>query len=98
VRRAEQQDRELVTSREHELQVGDHPVRPRGIGGRKLRPERVLAREQLRQGEAAEVLWQAGLHARSRVQLGHRSGQTLPGADLEEAGEGLCRGVGRVAL
>jgi hypothetical protein len=45
VRGAEQQDRELVTRREHELQIRDHLVRPRGIRGSKLRPGRAFAGE-----------------------------------------------------
>ena len=73
VRGAEQQDRELVTRREHELQVGDHLVRPRDIRG--AAPSRTgLRREQLREGKAAEVLRQTRLDGRGLVQLGHRSG------------------------
>ncbi len=48
MRGAEQQDGELVTRREHELQIGDHLVRSNAIHGCKLRPGRTLDGEQLR--------------------------------------------------
>ena len=86
VRGAEQPDRELVTDREHELQVGDHLVGPPGIRGSKRRLGRASAGQQLRQGKAAEVLWQADVHGRGLVQLRYRSGHVMACADLEEAG------------
>ena len=86
MRGAQQQDRELVTRREHELQVGDHLVRPRGVRGSKLCPGGAVVGEQPRQGKAAEVLWQAGLDGRGLVQLGYRGGDVMAGANLEEAG------------
>jgi hypothetical protein len=86
VRGAEQQDRELVTRRENELEVGDDLARPPGIRGSRLRPGRDFAWEQLRQGEAAEVLWQAGLHGRGLVEPGYPSAHIMACADLEEAG------------
>jgi hypothetical protein len=70
VRGAEQQDRELVTDRKHELQVGDHLLRPPGIRGSKARLGQACAGQQLRQGQAAEVLRQAEVHGRGLVQLG----------------------------
>ena len=97
VRGAEQQDRELVTHREHELQVGDHLVRPPGIRGSTARLGRVSAGQQLRQGQAAEVLWQAEVHGRGLVQLGDRRGHVIAGADLEEAGQSARRGIGGVS-
>ncbi len=47
VRGAEQQDRELVTDRKHELQVGDHLLRPSGIlAGSKARLGQACAGQQ----------------------------------------------------
>ena len=86
VRGAEQQGRELVARREHELEVGDRLVRPRGIRSSKLRPGRVFAGEQLCQGKPAEVLRQAGLDHRGFVELRYRGGHVMAGADLKEAG------------
>ena len=86
VRGAEQPDRELVTHREHELQIGDHLVRPPGIRGSERRLGRAFAGQQLRQGKAAEVLWRAEVHGRGPVQLGYRRGHVMACADLEEAG------------
>ena len=108
VRGAEQQDRELVTRREYELQVGDHLVGPPGIRGSpgicgsprggRARLGQACAGQQLRQGQAAEVLWQAEVHGRGLVQLGDRRGQVLARADLEEAGQSLRGGIGGVPL
>jgi hypothetical protein len=86
VRAAEQQDRELVARREHELEVGDRLVCPRGIRSGKLRPGWVFAGEQLRQSKAAEVLRQPGLDHRGFVELLYRGGHVMAGADLKEAG------------
>ncbi len=98
VRGAQQSDGELVAHREHELQVGDHLVRPPGIRGSKPRLGRASAGQQLRQGKAAEVLRQPEVHGRGPVQLGYRGGHVMACADLEEARQRERGGVAGVAV
>src|SRR4029077_4908328 len=92
VRGTQQQGGELVADCEHQLEIGDDLIRSFTFSRSNPGLRRASTGQQLREGEAAEILRQANVQGRGLVQLGQRGGHVLACADLEEAGKRLCRG------